>query len=209
MTLIKANFMKKTIIILGLLLLAAGCGSTGNSGTPAPAPAQPAQEGEVCGGQTACQTGLKCINNVCSSGKIGSACATYKDCQSGLNCIKSVCSNPPSYTKYFSKITISKMKPGLPPGPNNVPVPATEFKTTDAIEIDINVKPGTTGTIYYELVNSITGLTEFSSPGGKQALRPGNWGTGFGIPSGLLGDYDINIYYNDELVYTAPITISQ
>ncbi len=200
--------MKKIIVILGLALLAAGCGSTANKTTPV-AQNQPAKEGQSCSAAQTCETGLKCISNICSSGAAGSACTSYKDCSTGLYCIKSVCSNPPSYTKYFSKITVSKMKQGMPPGPNNMPIPATEFKTTDAVEIDVNAKPGISGTLYYELINSTSGLTEMSSAGDKQTVRSGNWGTGFGIPYNLTGDFDLNVYYNDELVYTVPITISQ
>ncbi|MCX6797357.1 MAG: hypothetical protein NTX98_02665 [Candidatus Doudnabacteria bacterium] len=200
--------MKKTIVILGLALLSAGCGSTANKPAPT-AQSQPAKEGQACSAAQTCETGLKCANNVCSSGKTGSACSTYKDCSTGLFCVKSVCSNPPSYTKYFSKITISKMKQGMPPGPNNMPVPTTEFKTTDALEIDLIAKAGISGTIHYDLINSTTGFTEMSSADNKQKVRSGGFGTGFGIPGGLVGDFELNVYYNDELVYTVPITISQ
>ena len=206
--------MKKFIVILGLALLGAGCGAATNNPTPANKPIpvvqnQPAKDGQSCSATQTCETGLKCINSVCSSGKVGSACSTYKDCSTGLFCIKSICSNPPSYTKYFSKITISKMKQGTPPGPDNIPVPATSFKTTDAVEIDLAVKPGVTGTMYYELIDSTTGLTAFSSADNRQPVRAGNWGTGFGIPYGLTGEFDLNVYYNDELVYTTSITINQ
>lgn len=211
--------MKKAIaIVLGMmLLLLAGCTAQNNTNTAAPGTMtntnttlnQKAKEGEPCSSIKICDEGLKCINSICSSGKLDSACANYKDCQSGLYCLKSICSNPPSYTQYFSKITISKMKQGIPPGPNNMPIPTTEFKTTDAIEIDISAKPGISGTLYYELINSTTGLTEFSSAGNKQKVMPGNWGTGFGIPYNITGNFDLNIYYNDVLVYTVPVTISQ
>ncbi|MDD5032259.1 MAG: hypothetical protein PHR36_04445 [Patescibacteria group bacterium] len=195
--------MKKSLfffglIIAALLLVGAGC-----------AP-KPAKVGEACGAKKICDTGLKCISNLCSSGQIGSACVNYKDCQSGLYCLKSACANPPSYKKYFDKITISKMKQGMPPGPNNIPVPTTEFKTTDAIEIDVvATKDVAAGTIYYDLVNSTTGEIEMSSANNKQTGVRGNWGTGFGIPGNLSGDYDLNLYFNDELVYTTPITISK
>ncbi len=182
-----------------LVLFGAGCAT------------KPSQEGEECNAKKVCAEGLKCAGNLCSSGKLSSSCANYKDCQSGLYCLKSVCSNPPSYKKYFDKITISKMKQGLPPGPNNIPIPTTEFKTTDAIEIDIvATKEVVAGeTLYYELVNSTTGEIEMSSAGYKQKVVQGNWGTGFGIQSNLLGNYDLNIYFNNELIFTTPITISQ
>lgn len=195
--------MKKFLFVFGivavaLVLFGAGC-----------AP-KPGIEGEACNAKKVCAEGLKCAGSLCSSGKMGSSCANYKDCQSGLYCLKSVCSNPPSYKKYFSKITVSKMKQGIPPGPNNMPVQTSEFKTTDAIEIDVvATKEAVDGTFYYELVNSTTGETEMSSAEYKQKVIQGNWGTGFGIPGGLAGDYDLNVYFNDELIFTTPITISQ
>lgn len=196
--------MRKSLFILGavaiaLILLGVGC------------KAKPSQVGEACNAKQICAESLKCINNLCSSGKVSEACVNYKDCQSGLYCIKAACSNPPSYKKYFSKITIAKMKQGTPPGPNNMPVPSTEFKTSDAIEIDVTMatKEAAGGTFYYELINSTTGETEMSTAEYKQKIIQGNWGTGFGIPGNLVGDYDMNIYFNDELIFTTPITISQ
>jgi len=188
------------IIMTMLLLVGAGCEKAKILG----------QEGEACDAQKICADGLKCLNNLCSSGQLGSACVNYKDCQSGLYCLKSACSNPPSYKKYFDKITISKMKQGLPPSPNNMPVPTTEFKITDAIEIDVvATKEAAGGTFYYELINSTTGEREMSSADYKQKVVQGNWGTGFGIPGNLSGDFDLNLYFNEELIYTTPITISQ
>lgn len=176
-------------------------------------------EGAVCKSIESCETGLKCVNQICSSGKSGSACvnktdcltpfcvegkcaegkrndpcitksdcltdycingkctegkkddacSTYKDCEKGLFCKKGVCSEPPSYSQYFNKIVISKMKLGIPPGPNNIPVTTTEFKTTDAIEIDFGgVKSTTKGEAYYEVINPITGEVAFTSSGYKK-----------------------------------------
>ncbi|MFA4834291.1 MAG: hypothetical protein WC619_05665 [Patescibacteria group bacterium] len=188
------------IVIAALLLVGAGCEKAKTFG----------KEGEACNAEKTCATGLKCLSNVCSSGQLGSACVNYKDCQSGLYCLKSACANPPSYKTYFDKITISKMKQGLPPGPNNIPVPTTEFKIADAMEIDvIATKEAVGGTFYYELINSTTGEKEMSSADYKQKVVQGSWGTGFGLPGGLSGDYDLNIYFNDELIFTTPVTIAQ
>jgi len=205
--------MRRKFIAFGIIGIAAfvltGC--NGNNVTnPATSnvQTQKAKENEVCNTSKLCEEGLKCLKGKCSSGKVDSTCETYKDCQSGLYCLKSICSNPPSYTKYFTKIQIGKMKQGMPPGPNNIPVPTTEFKSTDAIEIDVIAKSGVSGTFYYELVNSTTGMTEFTTADNKQKVQPGNWGTGFGIPGGLSGNFDLNIYFNDELVSITAITIS-
>jgi hypothetical protein len=170
----------------------------------------PASEGKACGLEITCQQGLKCLKNICSSGKVGSACETYKDCQSGLYCVKSICANPPSYSQYFNKIVISKMKLGMPPGPNNMPIAATEFKTTDAIEIDFNgVKSATKGEIYYEAIDLITGEVAFTSSSYKQKLEGRDTGTGSDLPRVVgKGDFDLNIYYNNELVFTTAIKVT-
>jgi hypothetical protein len=192
-------------------------------------------EGAVCKSVENCETGLKCANKICSSGKAGSscgiktdcltdycvtgkctegkkndACSTYKDCEKGLFCQKGVCSEPPSYSQYFSKIIISKMKLGTPPGPNNMPVVTAEFKTTDAIEIDfVGVKSTTKGEIYYEAINQTSGEVAFTSSGYKQKLEGRDTGTGSDLPRIVgEGEFDLNIYYNNEMVYTTTIKVT-
>jgi len=192
-------------------------------------------EGGACKSENNCQVGLKCISNICSSGKVGSvcvskadcstnycvsgkctegkkddACLTYKDCEKGLFCKTSVCSEPPSYSQYFTKIVVSKMKIGLPPSPDNIPIPTTEFKTTDAIEIDIvGVKPTTVGEFYYEAVDTITGETVFTLSSNPQKIDGRDIGTGSDMPRVIgIGEFDLNIYYNNEMVYTTVIKVS-
>ncbi len=192
-------------------------------------------EGAACKSAENCETGLKCTNKICSSGKTGSGCGakadcltnycvsgkctegkkddvclTYKDCETGLLCKKGVCSEPPSYSQYFNKIAISKMKLGMPPGPNNIPVPATEFKTTDGIEIDfIGVNPTTKGEAYYEVIDQTTGEVVFTSSGYKVKLEGRDTGTGSDLPRVVgKGEFDLNIYYNDEMVYTTTIRVT-
>lgn len=191
-------------------------------------------EGGSCKSEKNCQAGLKCINNICSSGKAGSvclskadcltpfcvngkctegkkddACLTYKDCEKGLFCKKEVCSEPPSYSQYFDRIVISKMKME-PPGPNNIPVPTTEFKTTDAIEIDLaGVKSTTIGELYYEALDPVTGEILFTTSGRKQKVEGRDIGTGSDLPRVVgKGEFELNIYYNNELVYTTAIKVS-
>jgi len=102
------------------------------------------------------------------------------------------------------------MKVGIPPGPNNIPVPATKFNnTTDAIEIDFTVKsPEVKGEFYYDLVNAATG--EIAMPGAnhKQMIEGHDRGTGSNLPV-PPGAYIVNIYFNDELIFSAPITVTQ
>lgn len=208
--------MKKYIIgtVSFAVLFLAGCGTQPPPKTIVPTNDQSkavlSTEGGTCVTDTNCGTGLKCITGKCSSGKVSSVCVTYKDCNAGLYCVKSVCSNPPSYSKYFSKIEISKMKPGLPPGPKNISVPTTEFKAnTDAMEIDLTPKAGVTGEAYFDLINSTTGETAMTSADNKMKIMNGATGTGFQIPGNLAGDFELNIYFNNELIHTVSVKISQ
>jgi hypothetical protein len=222
--------MKKSFILLIVIIVILALGFLGWQFL-----LKKSAEGGPCKSENNCQTGLKCVTNICSSGKAGSACAskadcltsycvsgkctegkkgdaclTYKDCGTGLFCQKGICSEPPSYSQYFNKIVISKMKIGMPPGPNNMPVPTTEFKTTDAIEIDFTgVKSTAKGEAYYEAINQITGEVAFSSSGNKMKLNGMDIGTGSDLPRVIgAGDFDLNIYYNGEIVYTVTITVT-
>ncbi len=208
----------KKYIIFGTasfaMLFLAGCGTQTTTTIPTSSPTQEKKvslsvEGGTCTADANCETGLKCITGKCSSGKVNSACATYKDCNTGLYCVKSVCSNPPSYSKYFNRILVSKMKVGMPPGPNNIPAQATQFSAaTDAIEIDVEPKAGVTGELYYELVDSTTGATTMSSASNKMKVDQRGGGTGFGIPMGITGDFELNIYFGSELIHTVAIKIN-
>jgi len=169
------------------------------------------QKGSSCTQKSDCQTGY-CVNNLCTEGKAGNACATYKDCEEGLLCTKGACSVKPDYSKYFEKIQISKFKPGIPPGPDNVSVPTTEFKQTDGIGIDfIGVKPTTAGEFYYEFVNPITGEIIRSSKNeiGILKIEGQDRGAGTDLSNLSPGEYDLNIYFNNEFVYNSQITITQ
>lgn len=223
--------MKKILIVLVVVILIGAIGFGGwylflkKNG-----------EGGSCANDSKCQEGLKCINKICSSGKAGSACdqksdcktqfcvsgkctegkagdtcVTYKECAEGLFCQKSICAAPPNYSKYFSKVIISKMKTGMPPGPNNVPVESTVFSATDGIEVDFRgVKPTTVGNYYYEFVDAVSGEVVISSKD-RQELNFAGGDTGFGTDLVILkaGTYDLNIYFNNELVFSSPIVISQ
>ena len=206
----------KKYIILGVasfaVLLLAGCGNQTTAPTSTSTQEKKvtlAAEGGTCTADASCQTGLKCVSGKCSSGKVSSICATYKDCNTGLYCVKSVCSNPPSYSKYFSKITISKMKPGMPPGPKNIPIPTTEFSASaDTMEIDFEGKANTNGEVYYELVDLTTGETVMTLANNKIKMDQRGGGMGFGLPMGKTGDFELNIYFNNELIYTVTIKIN-
>lgn len=167
------------------------------------------EKGDFCVSKTDCLTNY-CVNSKCTEGKKNDACLTYKDCEKGLFCKKEVCSEPPSYSQYFNKIVISKMKLGMPPGPNNIPVPTTEFKTTDAIEIDfVGVKSTTVGEFYYEAADLVTGEVVFTTSGYRQTLKGMDTGTGSDLPNKVgEGEFDLNIYYNDELIYTTTIKVA-
>lgn len=164
--------------------------------------------GDSCTAKIDCQTDY-CVNGKCTEGKKNDTCITYKDCGIGLFCTKGLCTISPDYTKYFSKIVISKMKPGLPPGPNNPRTVTSNFKTTDAIEIDFyGVKPTTIGEFYFDIVNPITGEVAKTTKGlMEQKLNGQNRGAGTDLQI-KTGQYDLNIYFKNELVYNTQITIS-
>lgn len=222
--------MKKTVITVLVVVVIAVAGFGGWYFLIKKSP-----EGGNCTNTARCVQGLNCYNKICSSGKLGSACvaktdcaggycanskctdgqkgsscATYKDCASGLLCQKSACATAPDYSKYFTKVNISKMKPGSPPGPDNPLVATTEFRSGDGITIDfIGVKSTTVGTFKYEVVNSTTGEIAVSSQdrGEVPNFSGRDFGTGTDL-SAPTGTYDLNLYLNDTLIYTTPITVS-
>ncbi len=197
--------MKKILIglIVILLLIVAGYGFWFYFIKKSP-------EGGRCTSDAKCEIG-KCVNKSCSSGKLNSACKTYNDCESGLLCLKLKCTQKPDYSKYFEKINISKIKPGSGPGPNNPVIPTTEFnRATDAIEVDIvGVKPATNGKFYFELINSTTGETALSTENrqGAMTISGQDTGTGTDLAGISPGNYDLNFYFNQELLYTTTITV--
>ncbi len=163
--------------------------------------------GSICAQKTDCQSGY-CVNSICTEGKEGNACATYKDCGNDLLCTKSICTKKPDYSKYFSKVTVSKMKPGLPPGADNPTTVTTTFTTQDAIEVDITgVKSTTVGAYYFELVDSTTGEIARSTKSMETVLDGRDTGSGTDLSNLAPGEYDFSLYYKDELVYSTIITV--
>ncbi|MFA5747023.1 MAG: hypothetical protein WC926_03015 [Candidatus Paceibacterota bacterium] len=191
-------------------------------------------EGGPCSGDANCQNGLRCVNNICSSGNLGSACvqkgdcitgdcvlgkcsnaipaaqcSNYKECSDGLFCIKGSCVAPQNYTKYFSRVVVAKMKPGLPAGVTNPTVSETDFKTSDDIEIDFfGVQPDSKGEIYYEFINATTGETAMSSEAYPKRIEGYDQGMGMDMPV-PAGSYDVNVYFNGEFIYSTAITVSE
>ncbi|PIX30020.1 hypothetical protein COZ63_01965 [Candidatus Berkelbacteria bacterium CG_4_8_14_3_um_filter_42_13] len=157
-----------------------------------------------------CKTGY-CVSQKCTEGKAGDACVASKDCNSGLFCPKSTCSTPPDYTKYFSKVVISKIKPGSGPGPNNPETVINTFTTADAIEMDFyGLKSTTVGEYYYKIVNSTSGEIIRSSKNEEPLSFNGqDRGNGTALDNVAPGQYDLNIYFKDELVYSTQITVTE
>jgi hypothetical protein len=210
-------------LVLGLIILGTG-GFTGWYFFIRKSP-----EGEICKTSSLCAEGTTCISGKCSSGKAGSvcsikedcktafcasgrctegtagsSCATYKDCVDDLLCKAKVCAIKPSYTKYFDKIEVSQMKAGIPPGPDNIPVPTTTFTSGQAIEVDFYNSKNTTGEFWVELINIVTGEKEWATD--KQTITSSRSGTGFQFNG--LGDFDLNVYFNGELVHNVVITVN-
>jgi len=212
------NFMKNIISIILfsiIIILLAGIGFIAF---------RKAGEGEQCAYTGACAAGLTCINQACSSGNPGSFCSiiedckttfctnnicsngkdnepcnTYEDCDKDYICEKSLCKKkPPVYTwpSYFKKLELQKMKSGIPPGPDNIPVNAVEFKTTDGINLNISMKSGVSGEVYFEMLNPVTGQVIFAYP---KFTAEGLLGRGFPAPK-TSGNYQLKVYFKDELV---------
>lgn len=165
--------------------------------------------GSTCSIKEDCKTGF-CVTGKCTEGIEGSTCSTYKDCKDGLLCKKNACAVKPSYTKYFSNVIVSKMKPGLPPGPTNPTTVTTNFKTTDSIEIDfVGVKATTVGEFYYEIINATTGEVIRTSKNELELSFDGqDRGTGTDLSNVAPGEYDLDIYFKSELVDSIAITVT-
>lgn len=165
--------------------------------------------GSNCATKADCKTAY-CVSGQCTEGKVNDACITYKDCNSGLLCQKGACITPPDYSKYFSKVIVSKIKPGLPPGPENPTIVTNTFSANDSIEVDfVGVKPTTIGDFYFDLVDSNTGELAMSlkNQGGIQQFNGHDRGVGTSLNNVSAGAYGLNIYFNDELVYSTSITV--
>lgn len=188
-------------------------------------------EGEGCEYTASCAEGLTCINSKCSSGKSGSFCSklddckttfctnnvcsngkdkepcnTYKDCDEGYLCTESLCilkAPEPTWPKYFTKIELQKMFAGIPPGPDNVPVNSTVFKKTDGINLDVALKSGVSGEMYFDVINPISGKVLFTFP---KFTASGLLGRGFPAPE-EPGSYQVKVYFKGELVDTIDFTV--
>ncbi|MCX6810454.1 MAG: hypothetical protein NTY30_01800 [Candidatus Berkelbacteria bacterium] len=165
--------------------------------------------GSACSDQADCKTSY-CVNSKCTEGKVNDACITYKDCADGLYCKIGTCIIPPDYSKYFTKVVISKIKPGSGPGPSNPETVTTNFVQTDALEMDfIGVKSTTIGEFYYQIINSSSGEISRSSKNEQQLSFSGrDIGSGTSLDNVSPGIYDLNIYFKDDLVFIIQITVS-
>ena len=167
--------------------------------------------GDNCSSKADCKTAF-CVSSKCTDGKLSDACSTYKDCDSGLYCKQGACATPPDYTKYFSTIVISKMKPGMPPGTDNPTTVTNTFSSSnDAVEIDFRgVKTTTIGEYHIEIVDSITGEVARNTKEEMDTEFDGqDTGMGTDMNGVKSGTYDLNIYLMEELIFTTQIIISE
>lgn len=163
--------------------------------------------GSFCSQKDQCQSKF-CVKSKCTEGKEGSLCSSYKDCQNNMLCINSVCKNQPplpAYTKYLDRIELQKINLGSAPGPKNIPVATTDFKVGDGINVDMQFKKDIKGNMYFDMVDSTTGEKIFMFP---EFEATGAIGRGFAAPS-QAGQYDLNIYFNKELITTISFTVSK
>lgn len=157
--------------------------------------------GDECKAEKDCYSGLKCISNKCSDGKEGSSCNTYKDCKTDLLCKNSICAakpQTPAYAEYFNKIELQKIKNGIAPSSTNIPVASTEFKTTDGMNVDMEMKDDVKGEVYFKIVDAVSGEIVFAHP---KFQASGSMGRGFSAPQ-AAGKYDLNIYFEGKLIHT-------
>ncbi len=164
--------------------------------------------GSVCIQKSGCQTKY-CINKICTNGEVGEVCNTYKDCTDGLLCKKSICAQTSDYSKYFQRVIISKMKTGMPPGPDNPTTETTIFNKTDGIEIDFRgVKSDIVGEYYIDFIDATTGeLTITTNDRMKTEFKGQDTGMGTDLASFPEGEYDLNVNYNKSIIYSTQITI--
>jgi len=79
--------MKKSFIIPIIILVILALGFLGWQSL-----SKKSAEDESCKSEKNCQTGLKCINNICSSGKAGSVCLSKADCFTSF-CVEGKCTD--------------------------------------------------------------------------------------------------------------------
>jgi len=215
-------------LLLGVLLLALVCGCIGgetnttpktleNNVVPTTTLAPPSTTVAATSSTTTTTSSTTTTTTATTSttsttttiaGAVGSRCQTYKDCQKGLLCKDSVCTAPPAYTQYFMKIELQKMKAGMPPGPNNIPVASTTFRVGDGMNVNLTPKPGVLGTVYSDVNDAVTGEKMMPSQKVKiTATQQGQRGWGFEAPN-QPGKYELNIYFNDKLIDTIPFEVT-
>lgn len=64
-----------------------------DSGSPVPVETGAGQAGESCTAPADCESGLACVNNICTQfgGRAGESCRARSDCAEGLSCFNQVC----------------------------------------------------------------------------------------------------------------------
>lgn len=143
--------------------------------------------GSSCSTKTDCKTG-QCVNKKCSAGKVGDYCRNYTDCASNLSCKSNACAVLPDSSAFFNKVDISKTD-------NN------------RIRVDfVGVKASTKGPFYFELArqdNREIALTTKHLP--ETALSGTDTNISIDLTRIDAGDYYLNIYLNNEMIYAAPV----
>jgi hypothetical protein len=157
--------------------------------------------GSSCNVKDDCKTAF-CANGRCSEGTEKSTCSTYKDCVDGLLCKSKTCTIKPSYTKYFDRIDVGWMNPGSPPSAENPITPGTTIKSGKTVEVDILNSKKSAGTFWVEMVNQETGEIAWTTD--KREINDHS-GTGFQFNE--VGNFDLNVYFNNELVYSVTVAM--
>jgi len=193
-------------------------------------------EGGPCKTEKNCQEGLKCVNNVCSSGKAGSVCLTkadcltqfcvnekctegkegdscisYNDCDEIL-CINSVCSefsekpDKAMFKEYFTRLRLGTVTEWPKEGPP--PFQETNlFKLGDQFCTDATVlKDVSLQGEIYDPYEEAVVMPRMS--GGPSFKQGGNIGCS-SLPSELSAGkkYEYKIYIGDTLVAVLPFKV--
>ncbi len=220
--------MKKTFIILILVAVALIVGVFAFQFL-----AKKNTEGEACKVDKDCQTGLKCVTNVCSSGKAGSPCLKKEDCQTpfcvnkkctegkegdpcltfndcgNLLCVNSICAkysekpNEEVFKEYFSRLRLGMVTEWPKEGP-------PPFQETNVFEL--GERFCTEGTVLKEVTlegaiyDPYEEILVVPKRDAGPSLKPGGFTGCSNLPSELSAGkkYEYKIYIGDTLVAILP-----
>jgi len=191
-------------------------------------------EGEFCKSDRNCQQNLKCITNICSSGKTGSPCISKNDCQTNF-CIKNKCTegkdgDPCDTSNDCQKISLCKNSKclGISEQPNEetfkeyfsdmgLGILPPEGKLPMDLQQNVDIfKRGEQICTYGTIIKEVLIQSAIYNPSAKKfAIEKGGYPkpltqggfAGCGPIDIAKGKYEYKIYVNDILVALFPFEI--